>query len=109
MSLEYSRHLVIVIFCSIFIYKKTVPEIRSETDRIVCHFGPLFAILPRNNPENQNFEKMKKASGDCHHFTCVYQKSQSNDVCFLRYGVRKTFLKNWDHFLPFYPSIDPKN
>ena len=31
-------------------------EIWSATDRISAHFGP-------NNPENQNFEKMKKKSG----------------------------------------------
>ena len=24
----------------------TVPQLRSETDRIFCHFGPFFAILP---------------------------------------------------------------
>ena len=33
-----------------------VPEIRSETDRIFCHFGPLFSFFP-NDPENQHFEK----------------------------------------------------
>ena len=36
-----------------------VPEIWSVTDRIFCHFGPLFALLPPNNPKNENFEKMK--------------------------------------------------
>ena len=34
------------------------------TDRIFSHFGPFFPLLPPNNSENQNFEKMKKASGD---------------------------------------------
>ena len=38
-----------------------VPEIWSEMDRIFCHFLPFFALLPPNNPENQNFEKMKNA------------------------------------------------
>ena len=40
-------------------------------DRIFCPFGPFFALLPPPpppsppiNPEYQNFEKMKKASGD---------------------------------------------
>ena len=42
----------------------TVPEIWSATDRIFYHSGPLFALLPPINPENQNFEKMKKAPGD---------------------------------------------
>ena len=36
------------------------PEIWSATDRIFCHFGPFFALLPPNNPENQNYGKMKK-------------------------------------------------
>ena len=44
-----------------------VPDIRSET--MFCHFGPFFALHtpappPPNNSENQNFEKMKKASRD---------------------------------------------
>ena len=33
----------------------TVPEIRSETDRIFCHFASFFDILPPSNQENQNF------------------------------------------------------
>ena len=36
---------------------------RRTIDRIFCHFGLLFAILPPNKPENQNFEKMKKLPG----------------------------------------------
>ena len=46
-------------------------QIWSATDNIFCHFGPFFALLPPlplppflpNNPENQNFEKLKKATG----------------------------------------------
>ena len=41
-----------------------VPEIWRVTDRIFCDFGPFFALLPPNNPENQNFEKMKKTPRD---------------------------------------------
>ena len=41
-----------------------VSEILSATDRTFCHFGLFFALLPPRNPENQNFEKMKKAPGD---------------------------------------------
>ena len=39
----------------------------TEWDRIFCHFGPFFALLtpsPPNNPDKQNFEKMKKAAGE---------------------------------------------
>ena len=41
-----------------------VPEIGNVTDRIFCHLGPFFALLPPNNPKNQNFEKLKKNPGD---------------------------------------------
>ena len=41
-----------------------IPEIQSETDRTFCHFGTVFALLPPDNPENQNFEKMKKTPRD---------------------------------------------
>ena len=46
----------------------TVPETRSETDWISCHFGVFFPFtppsIPTKNWKNQNFEKMKKISGD---------------------------------------------
>ena len=48
---------------SIIIYGM-VPEIWSVTDRIFCHFGLHFVLLAPNNPENKNFEKMKKSAGD---------------------------------------------
>ena len=41
-----------------------VPEIWSGMGRTFCHFGLFFALLPPNNPKNQNFEKMKKTPGD---------------------------------------------
>ena len=40
-----------------------VPEIRSVTDSIFCHFRPFFAFLPFNNSKNQNLEKIKKTPG----------------------------------------------
>ena len=40
------------------------PEILNLMDRIFCHLGPFFALLPPNNPKNQNLKKMKKRSGD---------------------------------------------
>ena len=39
-----------------------VPEIQSKT--IFCHSGQFFPLYPFNNPQNQNFEKMKKAPGE---------------------------------------------
>ena len=45
-----------------------VLEILSETEKIFCHFGPFFALLPPSpdDPEYQNFEekKKKKMPGD---------------------------------------------
>ena len=41
-----------------------VPEISSATDNFFCHFRLFFALLSPNNPENQNFEKMKKTLSD---------------------------------------------
>ena len=37
--------------------------IQGETDKILS-FWAIFALLPPNNLENQNYEKMKKESGD---------------------------------------------
>ena len=46
-----------------------VSEIRSDTDRIFCYFGPFFALYAPSSPidlKNQNFEKkkMEKTPGD---------------------------------------------
>ena len=38
-----------------------------------------------------------------HHFTHVYQKTQSYEVKFLRYGVRQNFLPLWPIFCPVTP------
>ena len=52
---------------------------------------------------------MMKIAGDLQ-FTQVYQKSQSYDVRFLRYRVRKTvFFVILGHFLSFYPPNDNEN
>ena len=41
-----------------------VPQIWSVTDRIFCHFGAFFDLLPPYKLKNQNFEKLKKGLGD---------------------------------------------
>ena len=41
-----------------------------------------FTLIPKENPKNQNIEKMKKIAGDII-ITYVYQKSQSYDLRFL--------------------------
>ena len=65
------------------------PEIGSETIFFVI-LGLFLAFTPPpppNNPENQNFEKMKKASGDVIILN-LCNKKQSNGACLLRYGVQ---------------------
>ena len=69
---------------------------------ILGHFSHFY--LPKSS-KNQNFEKMRY-----HHFTHVYQKSQSYDVQFLRYGVRQTELfVILGLFLSFYSLNNSEN
>ena len=52
-----------------------VPKIWSTTDRIFCHIGPFFALFPPNDPENKNFDKMKKKNTGRHYpFRDVHHK-----------------------------------
>ena len=87
-----------------------VPEIWSETDLIFCHLGPFLPFYPPNDPENQNFEKMKKNACRYYPFTHVYYKWRSYDVWLLKYKVQLTeFFVTLDGFLLFYPPQNPKN
>ena len=53
---------------------------------------------------------MKKKSWRYYHFTNVYHKWQSYDAWFLSYGLQQTeVFVILDHFLPFYPTNNPKN
>ena len=89
------KHLEISLFYN------CVPNIEREGLKLVIlgHFLPFYS--PKNS-KNQNFFKKKKNCCRYHHFTRVYQKSQSYDARFLRYGVRQTeFLSFWVSFCPF--------
>ena len=68
----------------------TVPDIQSE-NFFFCHFGPFFALypLPLQQPRKPKFWK-NGSIWRCHHFKLVLQKTQSHDVCLLRYGVQQT-------------------
>ena len=84
-----------IIWCMFF-------EKWSTTDIIFSHFGPFFTLLPPpNNPENQNFEKIKINACKYHYLTQVYHKWQSYDVWFLRYGAQQNFLLFWAIFCRF--------
>ena len=77
--------------------------IQSETDIIFCQIGLFFSLLPPpslppNNPENQNFEKMKKACEDVIIILHMCTKNQDH----MRY------LSFWAIFYPFTPLMTPK-
>ena len=82
------------------------------TDRIF-YFGPIFALLPHEQPKKSKFKKNEKNNRRYHHFTHftqVYHKWKSYDVWFLRYGARQTeFFIILGHFLPFYPTNPKKS
>ena len=67
-----------------------------------------FTNVPPKNPKKLNFEK--KSTSRYYQFTHVYHKWQSHDVWFLRYGARQTeFFVILDRFLPYCPPNNPKN
>ena len=99
-----------------------VPQIWSATDRIFCHLGPFFALLPPNNPKIQNFEKMEKLPGD----TIILHRHNTNNnhtilqMCtisdnHMMYGSRDMehmtdrIFVILDNFLPLYPLNKLKN
>ena len=70
--------------------------IRTGLFVILGHFLPFY---PPNNLENQNSEKNRKNIWTCHHFTHLYQKSWSYNLCFMRYRMwQTTFLSFWAIF-----------
>ena len=88
----------------------TVPEIWSETDRSFYHLGQFLSFYLSDNPENRNFEKKEKASGDViilH--MCTKNHDQMIYASWDKECDRRNFFVILDHFLPFYPTIDPKN
>ena len=75
---------------------------------IMGHFLPFYTHTLPKNPENQ-FWKNEKSIWRCYHFTHVYQKSWSYNVCFLRYGVHQTlFFFILGHFCAFNTLLTPK-
>ena len=78
----------------------TVPEIQSKT----VILGDFLPFTPPPSPNNLNFEKMKKASGDVIILNFCSKKTWSNDVCLLRYGVWWIYFSViLGHFLLVYP------
>ena len=76
----------------------------GHTSRI--SFWPL--LMNFEKPEKSDFWKNEKNCWRYHHFTYLYQKPQSYEVQFLRYGVKHNFLSFWAIFWPFNP-LPPNN
>ena len=61
---KWKKHLDVLLFYTC-VPKMTiiwcmVPKTLSMTDRIFCHFGPFFALLPFKQPKKSKFWKNKK-------------------------------------------------
>ena len=70
--------------------------------------GHLLPFYPHKNAKIKILKNVKICWR--YHFTCVYQKSQSYDVRFLRYRVRQAeVFVTLGHFLPFQPPDNPEN
>ena len=80
-----------------------IPEIWSAIDRIFCHSGPILALLPPMDPENQNFEKMKekKNAWRYYHLTHVYHKWHMVPQ------IWSVMDRIFDIFGPFFPLLPP--
>ena len=64
-------------------------------------YGSFSALPPKN--QKPEFWKNERNCWRYHNFIQAYQKPQSSEVWFLRYGVRETWFADiLDHFSPFY-------
>ena len=84
-------------------------QLWSATDKIFCHFGPFFALLPPNNPKNQNFEKLKKGPGD---IIILHKCTKNHDhmlYCSLDMACNRFNSSFWVIFYPFTSLTAPKN
>ena len=88
---------------------RMVPEILDTVDRVFCHFEPVFALWPSEQPEKSEFWKNLKNTWRYYYFIPVYHKWQSYDVWFLRYIILTDIIFcHFEPFLVFYPTNYPK-
>ena len=84
-----------------------VPEIWSATDRIFCHSGPFFALLPPYGPRKSKFSKNGKNNWRYYHFTNLNNSHMmygSSDIeC-----NRQNILSFWTIFCHFTPLTTQK-
>ena len=80
------------------------------TDRIFCHFGQFFALLPSKNAKNQNFEKIEKTPTDIiilhkctknYDHVVYFSRDMACDRC-------NCYVSLWAIFCPFTPLTAQK-
>ena len=73
------------------------------------HFGPFFAIYPRNNPKNKDLKKYTKKSLEILlHMSAI----NDNHMMYGSWGIEcnwRMFLSSWIISCPFTPLNSPKN
>ena len=80
-------------------------DIKHDRQNFFVILGYFLPSTSTKNPENKDFEKMKKNHWRDYHFKYEYYKWKSYDERFLRYGARQ---KIFSHFGPFFaPSHTP--
>ena len=80
----------------------TIPEIRSDTTKLFVILGHFLPFYPPSNPENQNFEKMKKESGDVIIFhLCTKNHDQ---IMYASWDV-ECYRHFFCHFGPFFALL----
>ena len=98
MSLFYIRVLkIMIIWCML-------PEIKSATDIIFCHFGPNFALLPHYWPQKLKFAKnVKKPRDIIFLHMCTINENHVMSGSWDARCNRQSFLLFWVIFCPFTP------
>ena len=86
-----------------------VLEIWNKADKIFSHLDHVLPFYPPNNPENQNFEKMKKSPWDIiiSHKCTINNNHMMYDSWDMKRD-RQNFLSFWTIFCPFTPLTTQK-
>ena len=83
-------------------------NIRCDRQTFSTFWAIFLPFWPLDKLENKNFN-IEKNTWRYYHFRDLHHKWQSFDVLFLRYGAWQTCFVILDHFLLFYPPMDPEN
>ena len=83
-----------------------VPEIWSATDRIYCHLGLFFALLPHLQPGKSKFQKkkMKKTLEISSFYTSVPKIMIKSDAVPEIWHMMDCYFSFWAILCPFTPK-----